>query len=348
MAAPRRPTAPPTEDRSEAFPVTIEHTYGETTIEAPPERIVTVGLTEQDALLALGIVPVGTTEWFGEHPGAVWPWATDELDALDAETPVVVGDGTAVNYEMVAAQRPDLILAVYAGLTPDDYDKLAAIAPTVAQPEAYVEYGVPWEELTRTVGAAVGLPDEADALVAEVEAEFAAVVADHPEFDGASSVMATPYEGTFVYGPEDARGRFLTALGFELPPDLVEVTGEEYGGNVSAERADLLDVDAIVWLDAGGRRRTPGRTALRDVRGAPGGARGVPRQLRRPARRRDLVRERPEPAVPARRARPDALGGRRRRPGDRGAGQRQLVGACLRRRARSAGRARARPRRHRG
>ena len=242
--------SPPTEDRSEAFPVTIEHTYGETTIEAPPERIVTVGLTEQDALLALGIVPVGTTEWFGEHPGAVWPWATDELDALDAETPVVVGDGTAVNYEMVAAQRPDLILAVYAGLTPDDYDKLAAIAPTVAQPDAYVEYGVPWEELTRTVGAAVGLPDEADALVAEVEAEFAAVVADHPEFDGASSVMATPYEGTFVYGPEDARGRFLTALGFELPPDLVEVTGEEYGGNVSAERADLLDVDAIVWLDA--------------------------------------------------------------------------------------------------
>jgi hypothetical protein len=30
-----------------------------------------VGLLEQDALLALGVVPVATTEWFGEHPGAV-------------------------------------------------------------------------------------------------------------------------------------------------------------------------------------------------------------------------------------------------------------------------------------
>ena len=78
-----------------------------------------------------------------------------------------------------------------------------------------------------------------------MEGAFADVVADNPEFDGASSVMATPFEGTFVYGPEDARGRFLTALGFELPPDLVEATGEEYGGNLSEERSDLLDVDAV-------------------------------------------------------------------------------------------------------
>ena len=45
-----------------AFPVTIEHKWGSTTIESAPERVVVVGLREQDALLALGIVPVGTTE----------------------------------------------------------------------------------------------------------------------------------------------------------------------------------------------------------------------------------------------------------------------------------------------
>src|SRR5688572_21669592 len=45
----------------EAFPVTIEHKYGSTTINEFPERIVTVGLTDHDALIALGIVPVGTT-----------------------------------------------------------------------------------------------------------------------------------------------------------------------------------------------------------------------------------------------------------------------------------------------
>jgi iron-siderophore transport system substrate-binding protein len=78
---------------ADAFPVTIEHKYGTTEIAEPPERVVTVGLTDQDAVLALGVVPVGTTEWYGEHPSAIWPWAQDELEALDAEAaPEVVGD----------------------------------------------------------------------------------------------------------------------------------------------------------------------------------------------------------------------------------------------------------------
>lgn len=235
---------------AEAFPVTIEHKYGETTIEEVPQRIVAVGLTEQDALLALGIVPVATTEWFGGQPGAVWPWAQDELEALGGETPEILGDATAVNFEAVAAQQPDLILALYSDLTEADYATLADIAPTVAQPADHVDYGVPWEEITRTVGMAVGKPDEAEALVVGVEEQFETAIEEHPEFVGATALMATPYEGIYVYGPEDARGRFLTALGFELPADLVEVTGEQYGGNLSLERADLLDVDAIVWLDA--------------------------------------------------------------------------------------------------
>jgi iron complex transport system substrate-binding protein len=52
--APSTPTAAAT-SADDAFPVTIEHKYGSTEITARPERIVTVGLTEQDALLALGI-----------------------------------------------------------------------------------------------------------------------------------------------------------------------------------------------------------------------------------------------------------------------------------------------------
>src|SRR4051812_7252109 len=68
-----------------AFPVTIEHKYGSTTIESEPKRVVVAGLREQDALLALGVVPVATTEWYGKHPGAIFPWARDELG--DAKLP---------------------------------------------------------------------------------------------------------------------------------------------------------------------------------------------------------------------------------------------------------------------
>jgi iron complex transport system substrate-binding protein len=241
------PTGAPTPTPAAAFPRTIEHKYGSTTFESAPERIVTVGLLEQDALLALGVTPVGTTEWFGEYDGAVWPWAQEYLGG---EVPEVVGDATAVDFEQITGLEPDAIIALYAGLTQEQYDTLAAIAPTVAQPEAYVDYGIPWQELTETVGAIVGKADEAAALVADVEAEFDAAKEANPAFVGASSVVATPYEGIYVYGPEDVRGRLLTALGFVLPDGLVEATGESYGGNLSEENADMLDVDAIIWLDA--------------------------------------------------------------------------------------------------
>jgi iron complex transport system substrate-binding protein len=231
-----------------AFPVTIEHKWGSTTIEESPERIVTVGLIDHDVLLALGIVPVGTTEWFNEYPGALWPWASDKLN--DAPLPTVVGDATAINFENIAALQPDLILALYAGVSEEDYALLTQIAPTVVQPVGFVDYGIPWQEMTRIIGQAVGKAAEADALVVGVEERFAQVRAEHPEFAGATSVVATPYEGIWVYGPEDVRGRFLTALGFELPEGLAEVTGAEFGGNLSPERADMLDVDVIIWLDA--------------------------------------------------------------------------------------------------
>lgn len=230
-----------------AFPVSIEHKYGSTTIEAKPERIVAVGLLEQDALLALGITPVGTTEWFGKHPGAIWPWAQDKVTG---ELPEVLVNTDGINYERITALKPDVIVALYAGLTKEEYDLLTQIAPTVAQPGAYADYGIPWQEVTTTVGKIVGQGAQAQALVAEVEKRFASVRAEHPEFQGATGIVATPYEGIWVYGAEDVRGRFLTSLGFKLPDGLAEVTGTEFGGNLSLERADLLDVDAIIWLDA--------------------------------------------------------------------------------------------------
>lgn len=229
-----------------AFPVSIENKFGTTTITSEPKRIVTVGLVEQDALLALGVVPVGTTEWFGGYPGAIWPWAQDKLGT--AAKPEVLKDTDGIQFEKVAALRPDLIIAVYSGLTAENYATLSKIAPTVAQPKGSIDYGVSWQDLTRTVGTAVGKRDQADKLVSDVEAKFAAVRGAHPEFAGKTALMATTWEGYYVYGPQDARGRLLTDLGFTLPAGLAEVTGKEFGANLSKERTDLLDTDVLIWL----------------------------------------------------------------------------------------------------
>lgn len=230
---------------SGAFPVTIGHKFGSTTVESEPKRIVTLGLTDQDALLAVGKVPVATTEWTGGYEGAVGPWAKDELG--DAKTPAVLKvSGTGPQIEKVAAFKPDLILSVYGGLTKEQYTALSKFAPVVAQPKEYNDWGVPWQKQAELVGTAVGRPAEAAKAVAETEKKIAAAV--RPEFRNKTAVIGTPYEGLFIWGSQDPRSRLLTQLGFRLPTGLDKVIGNQFGASISKERTDLLDHDAIVWM----------------------------------------------------------------------------------------------------
>jgi iron-siderophore transport system substrate-binding protein len=234
---------------SSAFPVTVQHKFGSTTIQAEPKRIVTVGLTDQDSVLALGTVPVGTTEWIGGYPGAIGPWAAGKLGGAPAPT-VLKDTGTGPQVEKIAALRPDLILAVYGGLTKEQYETLSKLAPVVAQPKEYADYGVPWERQTELIGRTLGKEAAAKKLVADVRQRFRTLAGQHPEFAKATAVMATPYEGIFVYGSQDSRSRVLTSLGFTLPAGLDKAIGDSFGANISKERTDLLDTGVIVWIVA--------------------------------------------------------------------------------------------------
>ena len=235
------------------FPATIEHKYGSTTVESAPERVVVVGLREQDALLALGVVPVATTEWYGEHPGAIFPWATDELG--DAELPTVLSQQDGIEIEKVAAQRPDLIIGVYSGMTEKEYSSLSKIAPTIAQPKGEPDYGSSWQEETLIAGQAVGKPDEAQKLVDETEQLVADTAAEYPDLAGQTAAMVADYQGVFVYGPKDVRSRLLVELGMTYPEALVDAFPKEFGGQLSDERTDALDVGVLVWFADGERTK---------------------------------------------------------------------------------------------
>ncbi len=229
-----------------AFPVTIEHKYGSTEVSEAPERVVSVGLVEQDALLALGIVPVATRTWFGEHPGNIFPWALDELG--DAPLPEVLD--FELDFEEIAALRPDLIVGLYSGLSDEEYDLLSQIAPTVAQPGEYVDYGVPWQELTLTVGSAIGREERAEELVADVEERFAEARAKHPEFEGTTIALGSRGDAGQYYAlaSADGRARFMTSLGLEIPGVIDEVAGDLFYAEFSGERLSLLDHDLLVWF----------------------------------------------------------------------------------------------------
>lgn len=241
-----RPTA-----EAGAFPVTVEHADGETTIESEPQRVVTVGYADQDFLLALGVAPVGVTDWYGDYPAATWPWARDELG--DAE-PTVLNEGqfdggSHFNFEAIAALQPDLIIGLYIEITPENYEKLSAIAPTVAPPADAQPFGASWQQYTRLAAQAVGRPAYAEELIADVEGRFETAAAEHPEFDGLEVVLAERFEPgvTFVRSPKDQRSRFFTSLGFVIPDEIGDLSKDSDGAEISDEQMDVLDRDLLVW-----------------------------------------------------------------------------------------------------
>jgi iron complex transport system substrate-binding protein len=232
---------------ADAFPVTIKHAHGSTTITSEPKRIVTVGLRDQEPLLALGIKAVGAMDWFQEGTFAKWPW---ERDAWAGRPPPIVSTGGfEINFERVAAQRPDLILGIYQEIKPGDYAKLSRIAPTIAQSADHEPYTTPWREETLTIAEAVGRKEQGQKLIDEVDAKFAKVRADHPEFKGQEAMMADPGTGEFfAFTSVDPRGQFLAEMGFDSSKAIDKVSKDGFGAEISDERLKLLDVDHLFLL----------------------------------------------------------------------------------------------------
>lgn len=243
----------------EGFPLVIEHKYGSTTISAKPQRVVSVGFSEQDSLLALGVIPVGIRDWYGDQPYAVWPWAQTALgDAKPAVLPA-----TELNIEQIAALRPDLIVGISSGMTPEEYRLLSNIAPTVAQPAEYVDFGTPWEVETRILGMATGNSAKADELVETIATRITQIKETHPQFQGKSAAVAFVYlNQPGAYASQDPRARLLASLGFETPAAYDEIADGAFWVSFSAERLDLLNTDVVVWIasDAQG---------LADIRNLP-------------------------------------------------------------------------------
>ncbi len=224
------------------LPTTVTHKYGSTTITSEPKRVVALGYTDQDPVLALGVVPVGVGDFLGGYDWRKRPWAQEELGGAD---PKVVA-GQQINFEAVAAQRPDLIFAINAGLKKADYEKLSKIAPTVAQSGDFIDFGMPWDEQQLLVGQALGRTPQAKEAVAELKEEFADERAEHPEFAGKTAILAYGGpDGYGAYATQDTRSRFLADLGFEVPAEIDRLAKGSFFAQFSEEQFRLLDQDVV-------------------------------------------------------------------------------------------------------
>lgn len=225
------------------FPLTIENRFGITTIPAQPERVATVDYAGADNALALGFQPLTARAWFGPYEYALWPWA----QALSTEVPSVLGGD--LNFEQIAATAPDVILALRSGITQDDYNRLARIAPVVAVPPGRGDYDLDWVEQAELAARALGRSDEAASQIEDIGAAIARVAADHPEWQGNTFAMMTYWSGSVgLYSDTDSTVRFISSLGLEPHPKVAALsTPGEFYINISEEILPELDADVVFW-----------------------------------------------------------------------------------------------------
>lgn len=229
------------------WPRQVSHARGVTTLEATPERVVSIGFHEQDFLYALGIAPVGVHEWFGGRPFATWSWAEAARNRLNAAPEVQ--HGFEVDIEWVYAQAPDLIVASFFNLSASDYDLLSGIAPVVAAPAGYPVWSAPWQAELRLLAQATGTEAQAEATIATIDRQIGALAAANPDFAGHTATVGFYADDHFVgYRSDAGANLLLKQLGLDAAPEfdgLVQPNGQF---SVSPERIDLFETDAVLWL----------------------------------------------------------------------------------------------------
>jgi iron complex transport system substrate-binding protein len=216
-------------------------------------RVATVAWANHEVPLALGVVPVGfAAANFGDDDGdGLLPWVAEKLKELGGEKPVLFDEGDGIDFEAVAATKPDVILAAYSGLSRSDYETLSQIAPVVAYPQS--PWSTDWRETIRLDSAGLGMAAEGEALISRIEKEIADTVAGYPILKGKSAIFVTHLDVTNLstvnfYTANDTRVKFFADLGLTSPKSVLEATKPgQFAASVSAEKVDAFDdVDIVV------------------------------------------------------------------------------------------------------
>ncbi|MFJ6071241.1 ABC transporter substrate-binding protein [Streptomyces sp. NPDC093065] len=237
----------PASKTSGAFPAKVATKFGTVTVDARPERVVALGWGDAETALALGVQPVGQSDWLAFGGDGVGPWAKGLYD----KSPQKIGT-LEPEYEKIAALKPDLILDVKSSGDQTRYDTLSKIAPTVGIPEGGDQYKIAWQQQTTMISTALGVPDKGKQLIAGTQKKFTAAAAAHPEFkDRTITVGSRTSAGWGAYVKGTDRVNFVQQLGFRNNPKVDAKAGSGFSVSVSEENLQLLDADLVVMAPIG-------------------------------------------------------------------------------------------------
>ncbi|MDN5724833.1 MAG: iron-siderophore ABC transporter substrate-binding protein [Propionibacteriales bacterium] len=227
-----------------AFPVTIATKFGEVVVEQQPTTVVALGWGDAEVALALGVQPVGASDWLAFGGEGVGPWAAGRYD----KPPMLIAT-MEPDFEAIAALQPDLILDTKSSGDRARYDRLSELAPTIGVPAGGDAYLTSTRQQTTMIAQALGRTAQGEALLTKLDTAFAEAAAAHPQWKGqtVSSVTRTSETwGAYIEGSE--RVQFMQNLGFVQNPAIAELPtgGSGFSVSLSPEQLRRIDADLIV------------------------------------------------------------------------------------------------------
>ncbi|QPC81815.1 ABC transporter substrate-binding protein [Phototrophicus methaneseepsis] len=201
-----------------------------------PQRILALMESDLDALVALGIEPIGTTNGRGQPTPP--RYLQDELEGVE-----IVGEFYNPNLEQVLALDPDLIL--FGGYTNEDVlAQLNEIAPTINT----FSLGETWQSHFTRVGEILNMQEETADFIASYDERVAALQESLGDAIGSvANIVRWNPDGPAIMLPDAFSSRVLLDVGFVRPEGL-EGEGVGHTPTISLEQLGEIDGD---WLFIG-------------------------------------------------------------------------------------------------
>ncbi|MEZ0481519.1 ABC transporter substrate-binding protein [Planococcus sp. SSTMD024] len=222
-------------DAAAAESYTVEHAMGSTEITGDPERIVVLTNHGTEALLSMGVTPVGAVQsWTGD------PWY--EHIAEDMEGVEVVGTESELNLEAIAALEPDLIIGNKMRQE-EQYQALNAIAPTVFEETLRGDWKINFELIAETINQEEKGQEVLDAYNARVT-ELSENLGD--KLDTEVSMVRFMPDDVRIYHKDSFSGIILDEIGLARPES--QDVDDFAAMGVTKERIEEMDGDVIFYF----------------------------------------------------------------------------------------------------
>ncbi|MGJ7911319.1 ABC transporter substrate-binding protein [Neobacillus sp. LXY-1] len=214
---------------------TVEHAMGSTKIKETPKRIVILTNEGTEALLSMGVTPVGAVQsWTGD------PWYKHIASQL--KDTKVVGTESEVNVEAIVALKPDLIIGNKMRQE-KIYEQLSAIAPTVFAETLRGD----WKENFKLYAKAINKEEKGNEVLKKYEDRIADIKNELGDKKNMKVSMVRFMAGDVrIYHLDTFSGIILKDLGFARPES--QNVNDFAERNVTKERIPAMDGDILFYF----------------------------------------------------------------------------------------------------